>query len=145
MPTTFLVFDFGSNEEAVQLARHKLEGWKQAFRLDKKLLFKFDRGDGTAPEAEPRLPSEKDKGKGKGKAKEGDSPTEAVKLLVRLHFSEHEKLSQQRWIERIPTEELFKAASPRVIRPGEADYTAISGRFDALDSDAATKGKTWEK
>ena len=43
MPQTFLVFDFGTNEEAAQQARHRLEGWRQAFRLGDKLKFKFER------------------------------------------------------------------------------------------------------
>jgi hypothetical protein len=62
MPQTFLIFDFASNEEAAQQARHKLEGWKQAFRLDKKLLFKFERSG-----AEPEQAAEKAKGKGKSR------------------------------------------------------------------------------
>ena len=44
MAHTYMVFEF-PNEEKAQQARHKLEGWKQAFRLDKKLQVKFDRGD----------------------------------------------------------------------------------------------------
>ena len=52
MHNSFLIFDFGSDEKAVQQARHKLESWKQAFRLDKKLLYKFEREEppaGAAP------------------------------------------------------------------------------------------------
>ena len=37
MAYSFLIFDFGSNEEAAQQARHRIDGWKQGFRLDKKL------------------------------------------------------------------------------------------------------------
>jgi len=40
MPHIYMQFDFGKDEEKAQLARHKLEVWKQAFRLDKKLLYK---------------------------------------------------------------------------------------------------------
>ena len=43
MAQSYLIFDFGTNEEAAQQARHKLEGWKQAFRLNKKLQLKFER------------------------------------------------------------------------------------------------------
>jgi len=43
MAQSFLLFDFGSDEEAAQRARHTVDGWKQAFRLDKKLLLKFAR------------------------------------------------------------------------------------------------------
>lgn len=132
MASTYLVFDFGPNEEGAQRARHKLEGWKQAFRLDKRLLFKFDRSGaaGTEPPAE-RSGS---KGKGKGKVKPKEEPTPApVKLLVRLYFSDHEKLSEQRWIERIPNDEHFRSASPKVVRPGEVDYASLSEQFDFLD------------
>src|SRR6202043_255435 len=51
MAHTYMVFEF-PNEEKAQQARHKLEGWKQAFRLDKKLQVKFDRGDEAADETE---------------------------------------------------------------------------------------------
>src|ERR1700724_3231373 len=58
MAHTYMLFDFGADEEAAQKARHKLEGWKQAFRLDKKLQFKFDRGQPTATEASSEPASE---------------------------------------------------------------------------------------
>src|SRR5580704_14344643 len=51
MAHTYMVFEF-PNEEKAQQARHKLEGWKQAFRLDKKLQVKFDRGDEAVTEAD---------------------------------------------------------------------------------------------
>jgi hypothetical protein len=37
MAHSFLIFDFGGNEDAAQQARHRIDGWKQGFRLDKKL------------------------------------------------------------------------------------------------------------
>jgi len=57
----------------------------------------------------------------KAKAKSGNEPGETenhgpVKLLVRLYFSGHEKLSEQRWLDRIPAEEPFKSASPKMVR-----------------------------
>ncbi len=129
MPQTFLIFDFATNEQAAQQARHKLEGWKQAFRLDKKLLFKFERG-----EAQPQETAEKGKGKGKAKKDEGKAePTGKVRLIVRLDFSDHEKLSHHRWAERLPSEEAFRGAAPRVIRHGEADFAATVQLFDSLD------------
>ncbi len=42
-----------------------------------------------------------------------------VGLLVRLYFSPHEKLSEQRWVARIPAEEPFKSASPKVIHQND--------------------------
>lgn len=127
--STFLLFDFGTNEDAAQQARHKLEGWKQAFRLDKKLLFKFERAE--APAAE-HAEKPKAKEKGRGKPKEASVPSGAVKLIIRLHFSDHEKLSRQRWIERIPIEEPFKDAAPRAVHPADADFSETTNRFDEL-------------
>src|SRR5271169_6086270 len=93
MPHTYLLFDFATDEEKAQFARHKLETWKQAFRLDKKLLYKFDRaapGDGIEPSGEekPTKASKvkgtaKTKSKGKSEGSAAASP-EPVKLLIRL-------------------------------------------------------------
>ena len=116
MAHTFVVADFGSNEEAAQQARQKVERWKQGFRLGNKLMVKFDRGEGAEK-------SEKEKG--------GDAAK--VLVMVRLDFSDHEKLSHQRWIDRIPTEAPFSDAQPKVIRQGDQEFTSISERFEALD------------
>ena len=145
MAHTYLLFDFGTNEEKAQQARHKLEGWKQAFRLDKKLLYKFDRGQTTAadalvPEGEtPKAEKPRTKGKAKQKSAEAEPSKETplangkVSLLVRLYFSSHEKLSEQRWMGRIPSEEPFKDASPRVVREGQAQFEEVLKQFDSLD------------
>src|ERR1051325_1808573 len=62
MAHIYLTFDFGNDEEKAQQARHKLESWKQAFRLDKKMLFKFDRKeDGVPATAAPAETAEKEK------------------------------------------------------------------------------------
>jgi hypothetical protein len=155
MYNSFLIFDFGSNEEAAQLARHKLDGWKQAFRLDKKLLYKFERDE----PAQPAAPSKVDKpekaalgksapksakAKGKSAAKEAPksnppaaesspAPNGNTKLLVRLYFSGHEKLSYQRWIDRIPTEEPFKQAKPETIRQADANFSEVDQKFESLE------------
>lgn len=144
MAQTYLLFDFGADEAKVQQARHKLDGWRQAFRLDKKLQFKFDRAEPSAASAEPDAKSEKapaeaakaKAAKSKGKAKPAEAEASAngdVKLLVRLYFSPHEKLSEQRWIERIPAEEPFKGAAPKVVREDAPEFTDILSRFDSLD------------
>ena len=109
MAQSYLIFDFGANEEAAQRARHRIEGWKQAFRLGDKMQLKFER---TSPE----------------KTNGG----EKVRLLIRLDFSDHEKLSHQRWLDRIPSEEPFKSAAPRVIRHGDGEYAATTDLFDSL-------------
>jgi hypothetical protein len=136
MHNTFLVFEFGANEEAAQQARHKLESWRQAFRLDKKLQFKFDRGlaatDGDAANAE----EPKAKGRDKTKAKSESSDAAAsgdIKLLVRLYFSGHEKLSHQRWVDRIPSEEPFKGVSLKLVKQGEPGFDSIEEKFQNLE------------
>lgn len=144
MAQTYFLFDFGPDEEKVQQARHKLESWKQAFRLDKKLQYKLEReqtseSGNAETEAESAAKTEKPKSakaKSKSKPKSTDSAAEnngPVKLLVRLYFSGHEKLSEQRWIDRIPTEEPFKSASPKLIRENEAGFADILKQFDTLE------------
>jgi hypothetical protein len=142
MAQTYFLFDFGPDEEKVQQARHKLESWKQAFRLDKKLQYKLEREqtpESADAQAEPETEAEKPKSvktKSKSKPKSNDSAAEnngAVKLLVRLYFSGHEKLSEQRWIDRIPTEEPFKGASPKLIRENEPGFADILKQFDTLE------------
>jgi len=147
MAHTYLLFDFGTDEEKAQLARHKLESWKQAFRLDKKLLYKLERGEDEANGASepahkvteaPKAEKSKAKTKSKAKAASEEASEEAkpangkVNLLVRLYFSGHEKLTEQRWLDRIPSEEPFKEASPRVVRQGEAQFDDVVKQFDSL-------------
>ncbi len=140
MAHSFLVFDFGTDEELAQQARQRLEGWKQAFRLDRKLLMKFERSSppgGVDAKGEATGETEGAKKSKKGekadKAEQGEkAEAERIQLLVRLDFSDHEKLSHHRWLERIPTETPFKDAQPRIVRQGEADFDAISKRFDEL-------------
>src|ERR1700675_771568 len=120
MAHTYMLFDFGADEEKAQQARHKLEGWKQAFRLDKKLQFKFDRGEETASSegeegTEATAKAAKSKSNLKANAKttpsdEASGKNGSVRLLVRLYFSGHEKLSEQQWLDRIPADDLFKGA-----------------------------------
>ncbi len=143
MAQTYLLFDFGPDEEKVQQARHKLESWKQAFRLDKKLQYKLEReqsGVTTTSKADPE-PAKPDKPKSakpksKSSAKSAEPTAEnngPVKLFVRLYFSGHEKLSEQRWIDRIPTEDPFKSASPRTVRESEPAFADVLKQFDSLE------------
>jgi hypothetical protein len=150
MAYSFLVFDFGGNEDVAQQARHRIEGWKQAFRLDKKLQFKFDRkGTDTSKDSDSESSSSSKTAKGgsakaappKAKSKSQDgkdsdadsSKASGIRMIVRLDFSDHEKLSHQRWLERIPTEEPFKTAKPKVVRAGDPEFEATTQLFDALD------------
>ncbi len=153
MAHTYIRFDFDTDEEKAQQARHKLDGWKQAFRLDKRLLYKLDRPEsapeeaGSKPEAvEKPAPAAKTKTKAtakaaaKTKAKSSEPPTEKpapagntrVGLLVRLYFSSYEKLSEQRWLERIPAEEPFKSASPKIIHQSDPEFASTDSQFESL-------------
>jgi hypothetical protein len=156
MAHSYIRFDFGMDEEKAQQARHKLDGWRQAFRLDKKLQYKLDRPESAAaiaaaaskPEpAATTAPAEKPKGKAaeklKGKAPSAKSsapPTDKpsppadgkVSLLVRLYFSSHEKLSEHRWLECIPSEEPFKSASPKVVHQSDPEFESTDRKFEDL-------------
>jgi hypothetical protein len=163
MAQSYLVFDFGSNEEAAEEARRTIDRWKQAFRLDKKLMTKFEReklgdsveqaGEGTASDA--KLETRKARGDadkkpageaakkmaGKDRKKTGGEETdeppeqpeeqidEHITLIVRLEFSDHEKLSHRRWLARIPTEEPFKNAQPKTVEHGDPEFAAVMERF----------------
>jgi hypothetical protein len=150
MAHIYMHFDFGADEEKAQEARHKLDVWKQAFRLDKKLQYKLDRpeeadadeasagaeGGAGANAAEKAKSKSKSKAAKKAEHAEGDSEdngTGNVSLLVRLYFSSHEKLSEQRWLDRIPTEEPFKSASPKVLRQGDTGFEEALKQFSDLD------------
>jgi hypothetical protein len=146
MSHIYIKLDFGTDEEKAQQARHKLDGWKQAFRLDKKLQYKLERPESPAGEGavksetvEKPAPAAKSKGKTKGKTSESgtEEPIDAangkVSLLVRLYFSAHEKLSEQRWVARIPSEEPFKSASPKVILHNDPEFEKADKQFESLD------------
>jgi hypothetical protein len=154
MAHIYMTFDFGTDEEKAQQARHRLDGWKQAFRLDKKLLYKFERatpeGDGaTATEAAPakeeaakaEKPAKGGKA-GKGGSAKPKAPKEKadkaeaagpVKLHLRLAFSGHEKMTEERWLKRIPTEEPFKGAEPETVKTDDAGFAEIEGKFEGLE------------
>ena len=125
MVQTFLLFDFGSDEDLAQQARLTLERWKQGFRLGKKLSLKFDRHEPAEADGQQRS-------KDAAEEKQGSAESR-ITLIVGLDFSEHERLSHQRWLERIPAEIPFKDAHPKVIRRGDADFAPTAERFDDLD------------
>jgi hypothetical protein len=135
MPQTFLIFNFGADEDAAQKARHKIEGWKQGFRLGNKMLLKFDREENAepAPDTKPEAKAET-KGKKKPSAKKEETENGGnVKLLIRLDFSDHEKISHHRWVERIPTEEPFKSVEAQIVGPSDEAFAKTAGQFDSLD------------
>lgn len=148
MPESFMIFDFGTNEEAAQQARHRLEGWRQAFRLADRVKFKFERiaaepaaeggaegGDKKKAKGATGKPAKKKKEEAAGAPAE--KPEEAaaadhVRLLVRLEFPGHEKLSYQRWFDRIPAEAPFQATEKQVVRRGQDSFDATEELFDSL-------------
>lgn len=147
MAYSFLVFDFGSNEDVAQEARQRIERWRQGFRLDKKLQLKFDRKEeestshaasGTLSKASKAESKAKPHPKGKPKSgdepgQDSDSKTPEIRMIVRLDFSDHERLSHQHWLDRIPDEEPFKTAKPQIVRAGDPQFDSTSERFDSLD------------
>jgi hypothetical protein len=151
MAQSILIFDFGTNEEAAQQARHKVDGWKQAFRLGDKLLLKFDReesasgaekdGEGTsaedAPKAAGKTKGSAKKSTAKANAKAGNEekiePPARLRVFVRLAFSDHEKLTYQRWLDRIPAEEPFKSVQGETVKSGQTEFEKTAKEFEALD------------
>ena len=84
MAQTYMVFDFGTNEELAQQARHKIEGWKQGFRLGEKMSMKFHR---VAAEAAADGGKPAKKGKEGKEGKEAKEAADHVTVLVKLAFS----------------------------------------------------------
>ena len=109
MAQTYLIFDFGTSEDVAQQARHRLDSWRQAFHLTNKLEYKLDR-----------------------EAAKKEGAPDQLKLFVRLDFSDHEKLSHQRWVDRIPSEAPFKDSSPKVVKQGDPDFAESVKVFDTL-------------
>ena len=176
MPSSYLIFDFGEDEEAVQQARHKVESWKQGFRLGDKLAIKFERehpdeeaseseeedaeGDAegsSAKKGSSKSPAKPAPGKHASSAKDYAAETKysakkkssakssessaadddqnaggKVRLIVRLSFSDHEKLSLQRWLDRIPTEAPFKSLQPKIVRHSDPDFRDTDQLFETL-------------
>lgn len=138
MPQTFLIFNFGADEDAAQKARHKIEGWKQGFRLGNKMLLKFDREENAGPAAQSKADAKPEtkaesKGKKKSSAQKEEPENGNVKLLIRLDFSDHEKLSHHRWVERIPAEDPFKSVEAEIVGPSDEAFAKTAGQFDSLD------------
>jgi len=142
MAQSILIFDFDTNEEAAQQARHKVDAWRQGFRLGNKMLLKFERAESSGDGASESAAATKEGAGGKTASKkspasqeevEKQEPPRSVRLLVRLDFSDHEKLSHQRWLDRIPSEEPFKSAKSHTVRTGDPEFAKTAELFDSLD------------
>ena len=126
MPQSYLIFDFAGNEDAAQQARHRVDGWKQAFRLGRKLELRFERkASGDQQESADK--------KKKSAAKTAGENSPRLRLIVRLDFSDHEKLSYTRWLERIPAEAPFQGLATEVIQTKDAAFEQTVALFDSLD------------
>jgi hypothetical protein len=156
MAVTYMRFHFGSNEDGAQEACRKLDLWKQAFRLDKKLIYKLERKEPDSagsqpPKTDGKSPKNEDKEKEAGSKRSakshagnakkstteniGEPGNGSVQLLVRLSFSAHEKLSEQQWMQRLPSEEPFREASPVVIKRDNAtEFQKASEGFTDLET-----------
>lgn len=130
MAKTFLLFDFGTDEEAAQKARHRIDAWKQAFRLGNKVQFKVERqsfeGSGAKDESQGKDESAKQE-----KASSAQS-SDRIRVFIRLDFSAHEKALFQTWLERIPSEEPFKSLQHQTIERTADNFEEIGELFDAL-------------
>ncbi len=134
MAESILTFDFGTNEEGAQQARHKIEGWKQGFRLGGKMVLKFERDqDGASKGQSSKKEATAKKSAGKAEGEDETKSSGRVRLLVRLNFSDHEKLSHQRWLDRIPAEEPFKSVKTETVRTGDPEFPNLAELFDSLD------------
>src|ERR1700691_2455139 len=134
MAQDFLIFDFGNDKETAQQARRKVENWIQGFRLGKKMILKYEREDAEAEETDE---AETSSGKSSSRKKKtsGKSEDESagnVRVLIRLDFSDHEKLSHQRWLDRIPTEEPFKSKQAKIVRQNDPKFIETAELFDTL-------------
>jgi hypothetical protein len=96
------------------------------------MLLKFERE--AADSHESAKAAEKPAASKRKSATKGDAaePSAKVRVLVRLDFSDHEKLSHQRWLDRIPTEEPFKSAKTEIIRQGQPGFSEAAELFDSL-------------
>ena len=146
---TILVFDFESDEEAAQKARHRVEGWKQGFRLGDKLALRFERveaADGAADEPgggkSKGRKGKVEKGDDAGHVAKGETPparSAGVRVAVLLHFSGHEKLSYQRWLERLPGEDPFAGRKHETIAKDNKKFAPTAEWFDSLENAVPTR------
>jgi hypothetical protein len=134
MAHDFLIFDFGNDEETAQQARRKVENWIQGFRLGKKMILKYEREDaaddaaGSEEEQGEKAPAHKKK----TSHKSAEESAGNVRVLIRLDFSDHEKLSHQRWLDRIPTEDPFKSKKAKIVRQNDPHFVETAELFDTL-------------
>jgi hypothetical protein len=64
--------------------------------------------------------------------KRANSETGKIQLVIRLDFSEHERLSHQRWLDRIPSEAPFKDTQSKIVRQNDEEFAGTAERFEEL-------------
>ncbi len=96
------------------------------------MLLKFER---VEPDERGRTQRKASSAKKKSSAKseKNNSGSSVTPVFVRLDFSDHEKLSQQRWLDRIPSEDPFKSADCEIIRQPDAEFEQTAELFESLD------------
>ena len=119
-------FDFGADEEKAQEARHKLDVWKQAFRLDKKLQYKIDRPEETAEDEESAEDDEKSKTGARGARPKLRNPAR----LQRIADGQRESASASVFLQprKIVRSNAGSIASPRRSPSKELRRRFSSGR-----------------
>ena len=83
--------------------------------------------------AHPKRSPEEEKSEKPKKKSETKEEKSHIRLLVRLAFSDHEKLTYTRWLDRIPTEEPFKNAKHEIHNQNDPGYEKAQELFDSLD------------
>ena len=132
MAHDFLIFDFGNDEETAQQARRKVENWVQGFRLGKKIILKYEREDAAATEHDGEEDASPNPPPPKRNPRQICRRRANVRVLIRLDFSGHEKLSHQRWLDRIPTEEPFKSKKAKIVRSNDPHLAETAELFETL-------------
>ena len=93
----------------------------------------------SRPAAEAKSEKKPARKGAKGKAKEEAEPAKLapsyaeIKLILRLALPNHEKLTEQRLLKRISSEEPFASASPKTIRQGDAGFGEVDSLFLELE------------
>jgi hypothetical protein len=52
---------------------------------------------------------------------------------LRLAFSGHEKMTEERLLKKFPAEEPFSEMSPNAVKEGDSEFGELEAKFDSLD------------
>ena len=62
-----------------------------------------------------------------------DAPSGNVKLYLRLAFSGHEKMTEDRSLKKFPSEGPFNELSSKAVKDGDAEFAALEKKFESLE------------